>query len=102
MAHLMEVEDQVELAHVAKVTVEHLDKVVDRLQDDELVVVVVDAGEKIERGIPAEERASAAENGWAMVRGCSTIFIRAAGVQGQGEPQAADSAETEHSRAEKE
>lgn len=41
---LVEVEDQVQLAHVAEEGVEHLDEEVDGLQVGELVVVGVDAG----------------------------------------------------------
>ena len=45
---LVEVEYQIELAHVAKVLVEHFDKVVDHVQSDELVVARVDRAHKVE------------------------------------------------------
>ena len=47
----MEVEDQVELADVAKVAIEHLDKVMDHLQHDQLVVGRIDGNNKIQTGI---------------------------------------------------
>lgn len=37
--NLVEVEDQVQLADIAKVLVEHLNKLVDDLQGDELVLI---------------------------------------------------------------
>ena len=42
--HLVEVEDQIQLAHVAEEGVEHLDEEVDGLEVGQLVVVGVDAG----------------------------------------------------------
>ncbi len=42
-AYLVKVKHEVELAHVAKELVEQLDKEVDRLQMNELIVVDVDA-----------------------------------------------------------
>ena len=38
-SHLVEVEDEVQLAHIAKVLVQHLDKLVHHLQGQQLVVV---------------------------------------------------------------
>jgi hypothetical protein len=49
---LVEVEDQVQLAHVPEKGVEHLDEEVDRLQVRELVVVGVDAGAEEEPRVP--------------------------------------------------
>lgn len=46
-AHLVEVEDEVELTDVAEVAVKDLDKVVDDLERDELVVGGVDADEEV-------------------------------------------------------
>lgn len=50
--HLVEVEDQIQLAHVAEEGVEHLDEEVDRLEKRELVVVGVDARAKEEARVP--------------------------------------------------
>ena len=47
----MEVEDDVELADVAEVTVEDLHEEVDHLQRHQLVVGLVDAGDEEERGV---------------------------------------------------
>ena len=47
----VEVEDEVELADVAKVEVERLDEEVDRFQGDELVVATVDSRHEIEGGV---------------------------------------------------
>ena len=49
---LVEVEDQVQLADIAKVAVKDLDEVMDDVEDDELVVFLLDAGNEVERGIP--------------------------------------------------
>ena len=51
--HLVEVEDQVELAHVVEVLVENLHKVVDCLQIHQVVVGDVDADTEVESGIAA-------------------------------------------------
>ena len=50
---LVEVEDEVELAHVAEVVVQDLDEEVDRLEERELVVVDVDAEREEQPGVPA-------------------------------------------------
>lgn len=44
---LMEVENEVKLADIAKVAVQHLHKVMDDLQSDQLIVSCVDAHNKI-------------------------------------------------------
>lgn len=49
---LVEVEDEVELAHVAEEGVEHLDEEVDGLEEGELVVVGVDTRAKEEPRVP--------------------------------------------------
>lgn len=51
----METYDEVELADVAKEGVEGLDKVVDDLERQELVVVLVDAEDEVEAGVAAED-----------------------------------------------
>ena len=48
----MEVENDVQLAHVAEITVEHLHEQVDLLQGDELVVVLVYARHEKQGGVP--------------------------------------------------
>ena len=48
----MEVEDEVQLADVAKVAVQHLHIVVDDLEGDKLVIPQVDAHHKVQAGIP--------------------------------------------------
>ena len=50
--HLVEVEDQVQLAHVAEEGVEHLDEEVDGLEVGQLVVIRVDARAEKEPRIP--------------------------------------------------
>ena len=52
---LVEVEDQVQLAHVAKVSVEHLYEVVDHVQHDQLVVVLLDAGREVKTRVSLED-----------------------------------------------
>jgi len=59
--HLVEVEDQVELADVAEEGVEHLDEEVDRLEEGQLVVVGVDAGAEEEARVPAVDDLVVAE-----------------------------------------
>ena len=49
---LVEVEDEVELAHVAKELVEELDEEVDRLEVEQLVVGHVDAQREEEARVP--------------------------------------------------
>lgn len=49
----MEVEDDVELAHVAVVLVHLLDVAVDNLEGDQLIVGGVAAGDEEERGVSA-------------------------------------------------
>eukprot|EP00307_Rebecca_sp_RCC1486_P009812 CAMPEP_0119409604 /NCGR_PEP_ID=MMETSP1335-20130426/2856_1 /TAXON_ID=259385 /ORGANISM="Chrysoculter rhomboideus, Strain RCC1486" /LENGTH=202 /DNA_ID=CAMNT_0007434005 /DNA_START=307 /DNA_END=913 /DNA_ORIENTATION=+ len=51
--HFVKVEHQVELAHVAKELVKHLDKEVDRLEESELVVARIDAQGEEEASIPS-------------------------------------------------
>lgn len=58
---LVKVEDQVELAHVAKEGVQHLNEEVDRLEVGELVVVCVDARAKEEAGVAAVDDLVVAE-----------------------------------------
>mmetsp|Transcript_75312 Transcript_75312/g.215645 ORF Transcript_75312/g.215645 Transcript_75312/m.215645 type:complete len:238 (+) Transcript_75312:33-746(+) len=48
---LVEVEDQVQLAHVAEVAVQALHEVVDGLESEQLVVVGLDAGDEEEAGV---------------------------------------------------
>lgn len=59
--HLVEIKDQVQLAHVAEEGVEHLDEEVDRLEERELVVVGVDARAKEEPGVPPVDHLVVAE-----------------------------------------
>lgn len=47
----MEVEDQVKLAHIPEVLVEHLDEGLNDFQHDELVLVLVDDGDEVEAGV---------------------------------------------------
>ena len=48
----MEIEDQVQLAYIAKVSVEYLYEVVYDVEDYELVVFLLDTADKVEGGIP--------------------------------------------------
>lgn len=59
--HLVEVEDEVELADVAEEGVEDLDEEVDGLEVGELVVVCVDAGAEEEPGVAAVDDLVVAE-----------------------------------------
>lgn len=52
----VEVKDDVQLADVAEVAVEHLDEQMDHLQRDELVVVSVDGGNEVQTRVPAEQQ----------------------------------------------
>lgn len=49
--HLVKVEDEVQLAHVAKVPVEYFNVVVDDFEGDELVVAAIDTRYKVEAGV---------------------------------------------------
>ena len=49
---LVEVEDEVQLAHVAEVPVQHLHEVMNHLQSDQLVVPAVNAADKIQARVP--------------------------------------------------
>ena len=51
---LVEVEDEVQLAHIAKVAVEDLDEVVDDVEHNEFVVLLLDARYEVQRGIPEQ------------------------------------------------
>lgn len=48
----MEVEDQVEFAHVAEVLVQNFHEGLDEFQDDEFVLVLVDDGDEVQAGVP--------------------------------------------------
>ena len=52
-AHLVEVEHEIQLAHILKVRVEDFDKQVDRLEVCQLVVLCVDARAEVQARIPA-------------------------------------------------
>ena len=45
----MEVEDQVELAHVAEVAIEHFDEVMNDVEYDQFVVGLLDTAGEVER-----------------------------------------------------
>ena len=47
----MEVEDEVELAHVAEVLVEDLYEALHEFEDDEFVLILVDDGDEVETGV---------------------------------------------------
>ena len=47
----MEVEDQIQFAHIPKILIKHFHKCLDEFQDNELVFVFVDDGDKVETGI---------------------------------------------------
>ena len=48
----MEVENQVQLAHVAEVAVQHLDEVVDDVEHNQFVVSLLNARHKVKRRVP--------------------------------------------------
>ena len=50
--HLVKVEDEVQLADIAKVAVQDLNKVVNDLQREQLIVCGVHAHHKVQAGIP--------------------------------------------------
>ena len=60
--HLVKVENDIQLADVAKVAVQDHHEMVDRLEHDQLVVILVDAGQKVERRVP--ERGGYAPRPW--------------------------------------
>ncbi len=47
----MEVEDKIQFADVAKVAIQNLDKVVDSLKVNQLIVLIVDEEDEVEGGI---------------------------------------------------
>jgi hypothetical protein len=47
----VEVEDEVEFAHVSEVLVEHFHEGLHEFEDDELVLVLVDDGDEVETGV---------------------------------------------------
>lgn len=51
--HLVEVEDEIQLAHVSKERIQNLDEEVNSLEVRELVVVCVDTGAEEETGVSA-------------------------------------------------
>lgn len=59
--HLVEVEDQIQLADIAEESVEDLDEEVDGLEEGQLVVVGVDARAEEEAGVPAVDDLVVAE-----------------------------------------
>ena len=50
----MEIENEVKFAHVAEVSVENLHKMMNDIQNDQLVVFFFDAGDEIQRSISLE------------------------------------------------
>ena len=50
----MEVENEVELAHILEVSVEHLDEMMDDIEDNKLVVVFLDARCEIQTRVASE------------------------------------------------
>ena len=50
----MEVEDKVELAHIAEVSVQHLDEVMDNIEHNKFVIFLLDAGDKVQGCISAK------------------------------------------------
>ena len=50
----MEIENQVQLANIAKVSVEYLHKVMDHVQNYKLVVVLLNTGCEVQAGISLE------------------------------------------------
>ena len=48
----MEVENQIQLAYITKVSVKHLNEVVYDVENYELIVFLLDTCDKVERGIP--------------------------------------------------
>ncbi len=49
--YFVEVKDEIELAHVAKVTIEDFDEMVDHLKRDELVIILVNSNHKVKARI---------------------------------------------------
>lgn len=49
--HLIEIEDQIELADIVEVLVEHLDEVVYRLQVGQVIVVHVDTDAEVQASV---------------------------------------------------
>ena len=47
----VEIEDQIELTYVAKVLIQRLDEKMDRIQGEQFIVVVRDAGHKVQRRV---------------------------------------------------
>ena len=58
---LVEIEHQVQLAHVVEVLVEHLDEVVYRLQVVQIVVLHVDADAEVQAGVASVDDLEVAE-----------------------------------------
>ena len=50
----MEIEDQIEFAHILEVSVEHLDEMMDDIKHDQLIVIFFDARCKIETRVASE------------------------------------------------
>ena len=50
----MEIEDQIELAHILEVSVEHLDEMMDDIKHDQLIVIFLNACCKVETGVASE------------------------------------------------
>jgi len=51
-SYLVKIEDQIQLTDITKVSVQHLHKMVHKLQCDQLVVTAVNAHNKVQAGIP--------------------------------------------------
>ena len=47
----MEVEDEIELAHISKVLVQDLHEGVNEFEDDELVIIFVDDGDEVQTSV---------------------------------------------------
>lgn len=50
----MEIEDDVELTHVAEVSVEKFNVMVHRFEDHEFIIFLLDTGDKVQRSISLE------------------------------------------------
>lgn len=59
--HLIEIEDQIELAHIVKVLVQYLDEIVYRLQVGQIVIVHIDTNAEIQAGVSSVDNLEVAK-----------------------------------------
>jgi hypothetical protein len=73
----VEVEDEIKLAHIAKVAVQDLHIVMHKLQGDQLIVASINAHDKVEAGISLVHHLPPNQATYNLCNTTSTLFEKA-------------------------